>query len=1194
MFLHIVRFEWRYHTRRLTFAVASAVLLFVGFMSTARMRPGLDIHVNAPYSLSFSMGLLSLAGVFVVTLFCAQSVLRDSEHHMAEIVYTTAVTKARYLFGSYAGMLAATCTTFAFALLGMVLGTVLPGHDPSVLGPFDLVDYLWPFAVLVVPNLVLVGAVLFAIAALLRSALATYVSGVVLYMLYVLTAMLTGSPLIAASSPPTPEGLAMAALLDPFGLSAFFEQTHYWTPVERNERKIVLAGHFLLNRVAWSGLAALIMVTLYRLFTFRLPQDVMPRLVMVDDRAGPVVPRARYRRVTPSMGRLAALWPALRSAIRLETLQLLRSWPFLVLLMMWIGMNAIEIAQFVYNGEFGTMRIPATPLIIQRIREPFMLVGLVILVYYSAEIVWRERVVQIDQIVDATRASNAVFLLSKTVVLTAAIAGLAVIASIVGIVFQLLNGHTRIDLVAYGSQIYFIGLPLALIAFLAIFVQTMSPNRYVGMVMTLAAIAFFNQGAFGGPEHPLLRYAAAPSVQISSMAGFGPAVASFHAFIIYWGIVTCLLAMLAYGLWKRGTDLRLLPRLQSMPKHWNRPMRRGALGLGLLLLLSGGSIFRQTNVVNAYQTRDEIAVWRADYERKYRHLENVAQPTPVHMDLEIDLFPAQRRYLMRGTYRMKNQTLEAIETIWFAARDDVEVSDLSFDGNAPTEVDERFSTYTFALDSPLRPGATADLAYTIAVDRNAISTSGTERDIVANGSFVLSGTHLPRMGYRVRRELADPVARRRHGLAPTERPTTVEAAQEMGLMDEQSMRFSFDLTISTSSEQTVVAPGELRGTWIEGDRRFARFAMDRPAHPLMAYVSARYAVERVTHLGIEIEVYYHPGHETNVPRFLEAAIGALDYFSDQFGPYPHDHLRIVEVPSGRPFTGMAATGTTYYVETAGFLTDLRDADRVDVVTKRVSHEIAHQWWGGVVSPATGPGAPTLVESTARYSELMLLNRRHGPAAVTAALSFELDRYLAGRATHPEVPLYQAQREPFLFYAKGALVMMALHDLIGEAAVNRALRRIVAQAEDPLRSPTSLDLLAALRASASPEHHDLIDQWWKQVVLYDLRVDQAQVEPLADGRYLVSVQVFGGKHAVEEAGERALDMDEELQIAVYTQYPSIAVSHDGLIHSERLRVKGQTEIEMVVAERPRYVSIDPFLRRIERNRLDNVAVVEAVP
>ncbi|MDA8019882.1 MAG: hypothetical protein MPN21_20775 [Thermoanaerobaculia bacterium] len=1188
MFFDIVRFEWRYHTRRLSFVAASAVLLLAGFGATSRIQPGLETNLNAPYSLSFTLGLLSLGSVFVLTILCAQSILRDSEFRMAEIVYATAVTKAEYLFGRYLGVVAAAIVTFLAAIVGMVLGIVLPSHDPSHLGPHAAIDYLWPFAVLVVPNLIFVGALLFTVAATWRNAMTTYISGVALYMVYILAAMLADSPLIASSSPPTPEGLALAAWFDPFGLSAFFEQTHFWTPAERDTQHIQLTGYFLANRLLWIAAALSMLAVLYRFFAFRLRSGARDPVEAEGARSEPAT---TYRGVAPEHRRSALFVPALWSAIRMEAVQVMRRWPFWVLLMLWLGMNAIEIAQFIYNGEFGTQQVPATALVVGRIREPLMAVGLVILIYYSAETVWRERAKGIDQMVDATQASNAVFLLSKSASLSLMLTLLTAVAALVGIVFQVLHGQSP-DLLAYAAQLYFIGLPLALVAMLAVFFQTISPNRYVGMLATVAGLAFFNQGAFGGPQHPLLRYAAAPSVHLSSMSGFGPSAAFFHPVIVYWTAVAGVLLLAAYGLWQRGTDLRLVARVGGLRRRFRAPARWIALWLLLVIATLGVSIFRQTNVLNAYETREQIADWRADYERSYRSIEDTPQPTPVHMEAEIDLYPQERRYRVRGRYTLENRTREPIETIYFGALTDVRVTNLRLEGVEPTEHDERFALSTFQLAEPLAPGGTVDLAYTVDVDRSAMAAGGTERDIVSNGSFVLNRIHMPRLGYRAARELTDPVARRRRDLPPRDRPETVELAQEMGLMDEQPMILTFDITLSTDADQVPIAPGRRVASWVDGDRRYASFTMDRPVHPLMAYVSARYEIERVEHRGVEVEIAYHPEHVANVPRFLDAATDALDYLSEQFGAYPHDHLRIVEIPGGRHFTGMAASGTTYFVETGGFLTNLGDPKRVDVVTKRVSHEVAHQWWGGVVSPATGPGSSVLVESTARYSELVLLEQRHGPGAVTAALGFERDRYLSGRAHYAEVPLYQAQREPFLFYSKGAMVMMAVRDLIGEEALNTALRAVVDLARSG-QPPTSLDLLTEIRAVTPATHHDLLEQWWQRIVLYNLRIESAQSVALPDGRYQLKIRAFGGKHEVADDHQSELPMEEILEIGLYSSYPRTVDSLEGLLHVERRVVMGTTEIEMVVDELPRYVSIDPFLRRIERNLVDNVVEVEAM-
>src|SRR4051812_42809795 len=98
MFAGLLSFEWRYHTRQLTFAAAavamagmSALLIGTGYGPDA-------VAINSPYVVMQSAGLLSLAAVLVVTIFCANAALRDVEHGMTEIVFATPVGKPRYLF----------------------------------------------------------------------------------------------------------------------------------------------------------------------------------------------------------------------------------------------------------------------------------------------------------------------------------------------------------------------------------------------------------------------------------------------------------------------------------------------------------------------------------------------------------------------------------------------------------------------------------------------------------------------------------------------------------------------------------------------------------------------------------------------------------------------------------------------------------------------------------------------------------------------------------------------------------------------------------------------------------------------------------------------------------------------------------------------------------------------------------------
>ena len=223
----------------------------------------------------------------------------------------------------------------------------------------------------------------------------------------------------------------------------------------------------------------------------------------------------------------------------------------------------------------------------------------------------------------------------------------------------------------------------------------------------------------------------------------------------------------------------------------------------------------------------------------------------------------------------------------------------------------------------------------------------------------------------------------------------------------------------------------------------------------------------------------------------------------------------------------------------------------------------------------------LIESLAKYSELLVLERLRGPAQVRQLLEIELDRYLSGRAgaSHAEVPLYKVDNEPYLYYNKGAVVLLAIRDLIGQDAMDRAIRALI---QEP--RPTSLSLVRHLEAVADKRQAELIREWTQEIVLYDLRIDSAQASRREDGRYDVTVRLAAGKVRTDGKGaETSLPLDEAIEIAV--------TGADGKVLGSRrhpLR-SGMNEVRLVTGTAPSSVTVDPGITRIDRNPQDNVRI-----
>ncbi|HYO79568.1 MAG TPA: hypothetical protein VE010_24090, partial [Thermoanaerobaculia bacterium] len=184
---------------------------------------------------------------------------------------------------------------------------------------------------------------------------------------------------------------------------------------------------------------------------------------------------------------------------------------------------------------------------------------------------------------------------------------------------------------------------------------------------------------------------------------------------------------------------------------------------------------------------------------------------------------------------------------------------------------------------------------------------------------------LPLIGYQPHRELSVARDRRVHGLPPRPvAPLIDDLGSGQGSVGRESILF--EAVIGTSADQTAIAPGTLRRTWTENGRRYFHYATEQPVKNAYAVLSADYAVHRETWTPragqpVGVEIFHHPKHTFNVPRFARSVRTSLDYLSTNFGPYPYKEIRIAEFPRYASLAH-AYPGTISYAETFGWLTNV--------------------------------------------------------------------------------------------------------------------------------------------------------------------------------------------------------------------------------------------------------------------------------
>lgn len=1165
MLSEIVRFEWRYQARQIAFLAACLLFLLLGFALTGTQFGPDNVAVSSPYLVMEGFGLISLVALLAAGIFAANAVLRDDEYQMREIVHATPVGRFPFLCGRFGGAFLATLTAVTCSGVGMAAGALMPWIAPERAAPLDARSYLAAFALITLPNVFFVTALLFTMAVLTRKTMATYAAAVTLYVLYFVCAALTNSPLMAGSRPGGGGGL-LPSLLDPFALTSFFDVTRYWTAAEKNVRFIPLEGSFLLNRLFWIAAAFGILAIVVRKFDFRMRRTAVPP----GSREGSAPETRRASR--PSIRPTGASWlGTYLSCTRIE-IRTLWARSTLLLLLLWLGWSLSEIYGRVLAGEYNSISYPATGLVLAALQTPATVLGLILILYHGAELFWREQRFRMAAILESTPVSGAAMIAAKWTALAALLGAMLLGGAAAALALQISRGYFHVQPALYLSFFYFVGVPLLLYAAVSLFIHALSPGKYAGMIFFLLFVIVSRRAAALGFEHDLWRFASAPPVRYTDLNGFGHDAAPFHGLMLHWTLLALLLATLAAALWRRiaapwKERLRLLAR----------PGRTACL-LGVAFVATGSWIFYNTNVARAYVSSGELFDWQAGYEKAYKRIETSPRPRILAVDCEIDLFPGERRYRVAGRYTLVNESAQPIASVYVATRREARRTVLSMPSARLAAKADRFGMSRFDFHPPLAPGARTELRFDLSFDARGFAGSQQDDAVVGNGTFLMNLRGFPTLGYRESYELADLRERRKRGLSGT-RAARLEADGAHGAVDASVDEWiDFTGTVSTAGDQIALAPGRLERSWRRGGRRWFRYRTEAPILNRFAITSGRYAVAKRQHGPVAIEIYHHPTHAANVGHMLDTMAASLDVLQDAFGKYPHPQLRLVELASYWPMAGYALPGTIFVREDRGFFTDLRDRERPDLVARRVAHEVAHQWFGHRVQVANVEGATVIVESLTKYSELLIVERMRGREHVRQLLEIELGQYLSGRAadTYPEVPLYKADEQAYLFYNKAAIVLFALRDLLGQEAMERALRAMMRESR-----PTSVDLVRALHAVADDSQRALVDQWLREIVLYDLRIESAESRRRADGRYAVTVRVGAGKSRLDGRGNpRPAALDEAVEV-------SVAAERGVLDAREHVLRSGINVIELIVDAPPSSVAVDPWITRIDRDPADNV-------
>jgi ABC-2 type transport system permease protein len=1199
MLASIFFFEFQQRLRRVSSYVYFGVFFALGLLFTLMsggafatasvdFGTGGKVLINSPYALNSIITYICFFGIVITAAIAGQATFQDIDNKTTDFFYTAPITKFDYLGGRFLGAFAVQFVIFASVGLGTWVGTLTPWLDKTRVGPLMASAFLQPYLINILPNLLFLTAIFFALAVLSRKMLPVYDAGVLVLIGY----------FVVSQNSNAFETSVRFALLDPLGGAAIDRMTRYWTPFQRNTQLIPLGGILLANRLLWLGIGAIFFILAYARFSFSYVVERSRKGKTLDDKE--TLPATHIVPVAHPLFSSSASLRQLLSLTRIQFTETVKNIFFVVLILAGY-LFAVVVASGV-TAPWAIRTYPVTHMMLLMAGGSFLIFAIAIIIFYSGELVWRERDARLNQVIDAFPVQRWVLFCSKLFALMLVQVLVVLTIMLAGLTVQIGQGYYHFEFGLYLGELFLNRLTaLWILCVLAMFVQTVVNNKYLGHFMMVLYIVATIALPPAGFQDYLYRFGQTPTVTYSDMNGYGPFLAPLVWFRLYWGIAAILLAIGTNLLWVRGTDTNWRVRLALVRQRFSISNFAGVTACVVLMAGVGGFIFYNTHILNPYRSTFQIDEGRAQYEKKYKQYWPLPQPRITDVSSHYDIYPDKRSVSIGGTMWLENKTDANIDrvaiTIWPLdlaplPPPHIKVTQLSFAGGQTALVnDPTFGFYLYKLPQALPPHGRISLTFAVEYDNPGFENSRPNTDIVRNGTFI-NDRYSPYIGYAPDIELTDDSTRHKHGLDKARRLPTLDdiAARQYNSGSFDADWINFEATVSTTPDQIGIAPGYLQKEWVQDGRRYFQYKMDAPILNLYSIQSGEYAVRRDTWNNVNLEIYYHPGHEFDLGTMMDSMKETLAYCSTNYSPFQFHQLRIIEFPGYGTFAESFAN-TIPYSESIGFITKVSDKpDAVNVPFYVTVHETGHQWWGHQVMSAYVQGATSIDETMAQYTALMVMKRHFGADSMQKFLRLELDRYLSGRGQerNEENPLYQVDpNQGYIHYRKGSLVMYRLQDDIGENNVNAGIREFLktfAFKDGPY--PVSLQLEADFKQFAPPQNHQLFEDLFRSITLYDVRTLSADYVPQPDGKYEVHLRIEAKKVRADGRGqEHSIPINDWIDIGVLD-------ANGKPIYLQKQKIdQEKADFTVTVDKLPAKADIDPVGKLITRNPDDHVIAVK---
>ena len=1063
--------------------------------------------------------MVSLIYAFFVSVSAGMSVIRDGDQKVGELLHSTRLTPAEYVWGKYFAQLAGFVWVLAVQLgLMMLFNHVLPhAENAKSIGPFVLMNYLKPALLFGLPMLMFSVGTAFAIGGLTRQPVLVFVLPIAVLMF--------GAFFLWEWSPAwIPNSLNnLLMFVDLSGLRWINET---WLNVDKgvdfyNQHAVGL-DTLILSQRALCVVLGLSAVWLYQIRFSRLlrgaanPRRVRGARAVAADPA-PALDPAPVSALGMRSG-APGFWSAVRETAGVEWHELWRH-PGLYL---FIPIILIQVfAGLVDVGAFDTPLLLTPGIIAVRNMNTLTLLICMLILFYTVESLQRERSTGFAAIHDTTPIGALAILLGKC--LTNVVLGLAIVLVALGgfAIVTLVQGKVQFSLGPFALVWGLLLAPTFLVwtAFVcASFAVTR--NRIGAYVIGLAAISV--TGFFEARDKMTWTF---------NWDLWSAVLWSDLSVLELDRVALVLNRLMAIGLaaFFIAITLRLFTRREGDAARWLQKLRPREIGGAAIALLPFAVVPLACGVALAYMVhggREGAASRKAERDYWTKNVltwRDAPSPELKAADIDLTVEPDRGWLHSKGEYTLLNRTADTLRQVALTGGQHWRKVRWTLEGDS-CRPEDRAHLYVFTPAKPLAPGDRMRVGFEFEgryPDGISKKRAGAMEFVLPSG-VVLTGfgstSFVPLLGYQPDvgvekdknqadpREYSDDYWRR---VLPAALPT-FSGWVDTHIRVNGPARLQHNVTGTEVSER------------VENGRRISEWRSDAPVRAFNV-ILGNWKVKR----GDGVAVYYDARHAYNVDEMLEALQGARRWYGEWFAPYPWKELRVSEFAGLASYAQGPPTNISFS-ENIGFLT--RSEPKANASFWVTAHEAAHQWWPCIAMPGEGPGAEVLSEGLAHFSTILLTGQVKGEEQRMAFCRQIEDRYGNTRQRESERPLTKLDGslpgDNRIIYDRGGWVFWMLHRLMGREASFAAHREYLETYRDSQDHPLIEEYLAIMRRHApDPEAFDAyVKQWFFGTVVPQYLIEESSLVKTKGGwEVRAKVRNTGtGRAAVEiaaESGER---------------------------------------------------------------------------